>query len=256
MSRLPGRSSNTWSWIQLSGEMRLGDAVGVLEFCGLGSDQDVQSLAVGLRMVGPIGLDRVPELFQPFLIGVAVLHDESGDAFGMLEGQSPAHRCPVIHHVHREARDADLIEEAVDELSEAIEGIGELRTVRHVALAVAGIVRSDHMIAVRERGDQVAEHVRRCRKAVEQQHDRSGLRSRLAIENLDAVDLLRPVVGDDGRRLRRTRAMWPRGTRGQYGKSQQDAPAIDGERLAANLNLCHVRILRFIARSRACHTPS
>ena len=55
----------------------IGDAVGVLELCRLRGDQHVQRLAVSLRVVGPIGLDRIPELFQPFVIGVAVLHDES-----------------------------------------------------------------------------------------------------------------------------------------------------------------------------------
>src|SRR5271165_2593757 len=44
------------------------DAVGVLELSRLWSDQHVQGLAMGLRVVGPIRLDGVPELLEPFFI--------------------------------------------------------------------------------------------------------------------------------------------------------------------------------------------
>ena len=62
----------------------IGDAVGVLELGRLRRDQDVKRFAVLFRAVGPIVFDRVPELLEAFLVGVAVLHDESGDALGML----------------------------------------------------------------------------------------------------------------------------------------------------------------------------
>ena len=106
----------------------------------------------------------------------------------MLQGQPPADRSAVVHHVHRVAGDAELLEEAVDEFAEAVEGVGERRAIRHVALAVAGVVRSDHVVAIRERGDQVAEHMRGCRKAVQQQHHGRILRPRLTIEDLDPID--------------------------------------------------------------------
>ena len=88
-----------------------------------------------VRAVGPIGLDRIPELLQPLFVGVAVLHDEARDALGMLQRQSPADGRPVIHDVHGVALDAELIEQAVDEFGEAVERVSELRAVRHVALA-------------------------------------------------------------------------------------------------------------------------
>src|SRR5262249_29986767 len=68
----------------------IGDAVGVLELGRLRRDQDVKRLAVLLRVVGPIGFERVPELLEAFLVGVAVLYDEGGDALGMLESEAPA----------------------------------------------------------------------------------------------------------------------------------------------------------------------
>ena len=59
-----------------------------------------------------------------------------------------------------------------------------MRAVRHGALAEARIVRRDHVIAVRQRRDQVSEHVRRRRKAVQQHHDRRVERACLTIEHI------------------------------------------------------------------------
>src|SRR5262249_4244700 len=83
------------------------DAVGVLELGRLRRDQDVKRLAVLLRVVGPIGFDRVPELLEAFLVGAAVLYDEGGDALGMLESEAPADGRPIVHDVHRIALHAE-----------------------------------------------------------------------------------------------------------------------------------------------------
>ena len=130
----------------------IADTIGVLELCRLRRDQHVKCLAVHFRVVGPIGLDRVPELFEPFLIGIAVLHDEGGDALGMLEGETPAYGRAIVHHVHRVPFDTDLIEQSIDKLSETIEGVGKGCAVRHVALPVARVVGGDHVIAVGDSG--------------------------------------------------------------------------------------------------------
>jgi hypothetical protein len=44
------------------------------------------------------------------------------------------------------------------------------------------------MVTVREPGDQVAEHARRGRDAVQQEHDWPALRPGLAVEDVDAAD--------------------------------------------------------------------
>ena len=138
----------------------------------------------------------------------------------MLQRQPPADRRPVVHDVHRVARGAELIEQAIDQRRVAIEGIGEGRAVRHVALAEAGIVRGDHVIAIAEGGDQVAEHVRRRRKAVQQQHDRRISRAGLTVEDADAIDF-QTVIGGRGRcrRQRRRRADVPCEQRQRRGNS-------------------------------------
>ena len=53
------------------------DAVGVLELRGLRRHQHMERLAVRVRAVGPVGLDRIPELLQPLLVGIAVLDDQA-----------------------------------------------------------------------------------------------------------------------------------------------------------------------------------
>ena len=151
---------------------------------------------MSLRVVGPIGLDRIPEFLEPFFVGVAVLHDQSGDALRMFQGQAPSNRCAIVHDIHRVARDPELIEQATHQLTEAIERVGKLGAVGHVALPVTGIVRCDHVIAVGKRRDQVAEHVRRGRESVQQQHHRRRWRSSLPIEDVDAIDRLCPIVRD------------------------------------------------------------
>ena len=53
--------------------------------------------------IGPVGLDRIPELLESLLIGVAVLHDKRRDALGMPERQTKTDRCAIILHVQRVA---------------------------------------------------------------------------------------------------------------------------------------------------------
>ena len=123
----------------------------------------------------------------------------------MLQRQPPAHRRAVVHDVHRVTPHPELIEQAVDEFPEAIEGVSKPGAIRHVALAVARIIRRDDAVTIRKRRDQIAEHVRRRRKAVQEQHDRCLRGPGFAIEDVHAVDLGGAVMCD-GRGLRDRRA--------------------------------------------------
>ena len=60
------------------------------------------------RAIRPVGLDRVPELLQALLVGVAVLHDQRRDPLRMLQRQPIAHGRAIVHDVEREARDLEL----------------------------------------------------------------------------------------------------------------------------------------------------
>ena len=51
------------------------------------------------RAVGPVRLDGIPELLQPLLVRVAILHDQDGHFFRMCKSQWIADRCTVILHI-------------------------------------------------------------------------------------------------------------------------------------------------------------
>src|SRR5215469_2436691 len=103
---------------------------------------------MGLRMVSPVRLDRIPELLQSLFIGVAVLHNEPAHPLGMLQGKAPSYGRPIIHNVQGVACNTELFEQTVNQLAEAVESISELASVWHFALAVSRIVGSDETVAV------------------------------------------------------------------------------------------------------------
>ena len=155
-----------------------------------------QGFAVSCGTVGPVGLDRIPELAESLLIRVAVLYDQCRDALRMPERQTVTDRCAVVLHVQRVAIDTELIQETVHQLGEAGEAVLELVTVRRGAVTERWIVGRDHPVAVSERRNQVAEHVRRGGKAVQQEHRRCICRAGLAIEDVYSIDFDRAIAGD------------------------------------------------------------
>ncbi|MNL49221.1 hypothetical protein D3C87_1721370 [compost metagenome] len=78
------------------------------------------------------------------------------------------------------------------------EAVGEPGVVRRIAIAEARIVRRDHPVAIGKQRDEVAEHVRRRGKAVQEKHDRRILAAGLAIKDLDAVHRGVTVMDDGG----------------------------------------------------------
>ena len=120
----------------------------------------------------------------------------------MLEGEAVADRGAIIHDIHGVALGADLAHQRIDHVGIMGEAVGELAMVGCVALAKARIVRRDHMIAIGQQRDQVAEHVRRRREAVEQQHHRAVGGAGFAIEHLDAIDRGAAIMDRGGRGLR------------------------------------------------------
>ena len=89
------------------------------------------------------------------------------------------------------------------------------------------IVRRDHAIAVRERRNQVTEHVRRGGKAVQQQDRRRIRRARLAIEDVYPIDFGRAITRD-GRVLAQARGCAAaRAAGGMTADSATSSPSID-----------------------------
>src|SRR5262249_58554721 len=76
---------------------------------------------------------------------------------------------------------------------EVVEGVSEPGPRQHRAVAEAGVVRGDHAVEVGQGRDQVAEHLRAGREAVQEQYRRRVLWPGLAVEDVQVTDLDRPV---------------------------------------------------------------
>src|SRR6201999_3035315 len=77
----------------------------------------------------------------------------------------------VVLDVHGIAGYAEMVEQARGEVGERIEGVAELIGRWSVGKPEAEVVGGDHVIAVGQRRDEVAEHEGTGRKPV-QKHDR------------------------------------------------------------------------------------
>src|SRR5262245_19171076 len=171
------------------------DAVGVLPARGLDVEKGPQG--VPLLQAGrvlPVRLERLPEVVvQSLVVRVAVLHHDGGDAVRVPRREPVADRRAVILHVERVLRQAEYRGELLDHGGEVVEGVSELVPRRHRAVAEARVVGGEHAVAVGQGRDQVAEHLRARREAVQQKHCRRVLRPGLAVEDVQVTDLDRPV---------------------------------------------------------------
>nr|GEU28643.1 serine racemase [Tanacetum cinerariifolium] len=170
--------------------LRIARALQVLPLGGGQFHQGLEPGGIGRALVGPVGLDRFPErIVEPLVVGIAVLDHDGSDALGMGGGQAVADGRAVILHVQRVTVDAQRGREPVDGVRQVVEAVGVAVHRRHIALAVAGVVGRDHVVAVRQQRDQVAEHLRRRGEAVQQQQGGGMLRSRFAVKDVHAVDV-------------------------------------------------------------------
>ena len=68
--------------------------------------------------------------------------------------------------------EADHFGEAVDDVGDVVERVGEVAARRHVRLAEARQIGRDDVKAIGQQRDEIAEHVARAREAVKQQQRR------------------------------------------------------------------------------------
>src|SRR6476620_12544900 len=90
----------------------------------------------------------------------------------MRQRETKADRSAVVEDVDGETRKTDCIGESPDYLGEIGEAVAELRPVGRHSEAEARQVRRHDMMAVGKQGNEVAEHMRRSREAVQQQDSR------------------------------------------------------------------------------------
>ena len=163
--------------------------VRVLPARRLGSEEATERLSVSLRRVFPVGPNGSPAVAQPFLIGVAVLGDDCGEAIRMPNGKAEADGCAVVEDLDCETMEVDHLGEAIDDVRDILECVGEGAPRRHVGLPEPRQVGSDKAKPVRELRDEIAEHVTGGRKAVQQEDRWRVLRPSLTIKDSDAVDV-------------------------------------------------------------------
>ena len=87
-----------------------------------------------------------------------------------------------------------MVEQRVDVVGERVEGVVELVDAGQLGVAEARVVRGDDVVAVGQRGDQVAVHVRAGGRAVQQDDGGRVRRPGLAVEDPAAGDLGVAVV--------------------------------------------------------------
>src|SRR4029077_1028522 len=126
---------------------------------------------------------------ESFVVGVAVLHYDSRDAFRVAGRKPVSDRRAIILHVEGVLRQTEYRGELLDDGGEVIEGVSELVPRRHRAVAEAGVVGGEHAVAVGQGRDQVAEHLRTGREAVQQEYCRRVPRPGLAVKDVQAADL-------------------------------------------------------------------
>ena len=131
--------------------------------------------------------DAVPGGGEALLVGVRVLDHLPLEPVRVTADDAVADRAAVVLVVEPERVEARLDEQALDDLGEPVERV--LEVVGHVGVAEARVVGREHVEAVGERRDQVAELVRGGGEAAEQQQ--LGVRrvAGLAVEDGEPVDL-------------------------------------------------------------------
>src|ERR1700683_5097582 len=98
----------------------------------------------------------------------------------------------IVEYIDGVAVEADGVGEAINRRRDLVERV---RLIRHIGVAEARQIGSYDMEAVGEQRDQVAEHMAGGGEAVQQQQLRGARRTRLAVEEVSAVDLGGPIVG-------------------------------------------------------------
>ena len=139
--------------------------------------------------VGGEGDEVAGGVGEAFGVGVAVLHDQAGDPFGVAFGDAEADGRPEVEDVHHEPVQAEVPDESLGDVGEVVERVGEV--VRALGVTEAGVVGGDQPVVRAEDVDEAAELMGAGREPVqEQQYGRvSAVREGLPVEDPDAVHL-------------------------------------------------------------------
>ena len=134
--------------------------MGVLPLCRFRREKCAQGRAVFRRGIFPVGLDRIPAFAQAFEIGIAVLRDHGRDPLRVSKREAKADRRAIIEDIDGVAVELERFGKAVDQIGQMLKTVFEALAIRRIGKAEAGQVRRHHVIAIGERWNEIAEHVR------------------------------------------------------------------------------------------------
>src|SRR5262249_5293559 len=124
---------------------------------------------------------------------IAILGNDGGNAGRMSRGDPKSGRGTVVEDIQRKLVEADRLGEPFDHRSDVVERVLEAAARWHIGLAEAWQIRSDDVKALRQQRNQVAEHVARTGKSMQQEQFRRRCRSGCPIENLETVHYGRAI---------------------------------------------------------------
>ena len=94
----------------------------------------------------------LPQRPQPVFVGDGILHDQRLDPVGVRQRQPEPDRSAVVLQEQDVARETELAGEAINDLGEVIERVGEAGGVWRVAVPKPGIIRRDQVEGIPQPG--------------------------------------------------------------------------------------------------------
>src|SRR5262249_1997752 len=123
-----------------------------------------------------------------FDVRIAVLRNDRSDTLRMLQRDPQADGSPVIKDIDREAFQSDHVGEAINRARQIIKGVFEILARKQVGTPEAGQIWRYKMKPIREKRDQIAEHMACARKTMQEQDCRRLRRAGFAIRNLETIN--------------------------------------------------------------------
>src|SRR5215471_20448173 len=123
-------------------------------------ERQQRRFGLGSRVLPERVADAVPRGCETLFVCVRVLEDQPLLTVAATTENAEADRAAVVLHEIAGARESRLGQQSLHDLRQAVEGVLEVRGIRHVRVAEARVVRGKDMEALRQRRNQVAELVR------------------------------------------------------------------------------------------------
>ena len=113
-------------------------ALQVLKLRRTGLEKSAKIVSVFIGWILPVGLDGIPAITQPFLVGIAILGDQPGQTLRAGDSQTKTDRRAVVKNVERIAGQVQRVCKALDDFCQVVEGVAKRFCWRSVGEANRG----------------------------------------------------------------------------------------------------------------------